>query len=65
MNFQGYVLARLAIALFTMFFVSLIVFIAMHTLPGGFEKILLGPIQTEAARAVITEQFGLDQPLPL
>lgn len=65
MKFVGYVAARLATALFTMFFVSLIVFIAMHALPGGFEKILLGPIQTEGARVVITEQFGLDLPLPL
>lgn len=65
MKFLGFVATRLAIAAFTMFTVSLVVFIAMHALPGGFEKILLGPIQTEGARAEITERFGLDQPLPL
>jgi len=65
MIFLAYAAARIAIALFTMFFVSLIVFIAMHALPGGFEKILLGPIQTAEVRAQVTEQFGLDQPLPL
>lgn len=65
MKFLGYAAARIGIALFTMFFVSLIVFIAMHALPGGFEQILLGPIQTAEVRAAVVEQFGLDQPLPL
>ena len=51
-------------ALLTMFGVSLIVFIAMRLLPGGFEMIILGPIQTEEARALITQRFGLDRPLP-
>jgi len=60
----GFILARVGTALLTMLIVSLVVFVAMHLLPGGFEKIVLGPIQTEAARAVITRQFGLDDPLP-
>tara|TARA_Y100000588_G_scaffold35282_1_gene33993 strand:+ start:3812 stop:4681 length:870 start_codon:yes stop_codon:yes gene_type:complete len=33
-------------------------------LPGGFETIILGPIQTEEAKAMITERFGLDRSLP-
>ena len=51
-------------ALLTMLGVSLTVFVAMRMLPGGFEMIILGPIQTEEARAVVTEQFGLDRSLP-
>lgn len=51
-------------ALLTMFGVSLIVFIAMRLLPGGFEMIILGPIQTEEARALVTQRFGLDRSLP-
>lgn len=59
-----HVTARVMPALLAMFGVSLIVFIAMRMLPGGFEMIILGPIQTEEARAVITERFGLDRSLP-
>ena len=36
----------------------------MRMLPGGFETIILGPIQTEEAKAMITERFGLDRSLP-
>ena len=56
--------ARVGTALLTMFGVSLILFVAMRLLPGGFEMIILGPIQTEEARALITQRFGLDRSLP-
>ena len=36
----------------------------MRMLPGGFETIILGPIQTEEVKAMITERFGLDRSLP-
>lgn len=65
MRFLGYIAARVGIALFTMFSVSLIVFIAMRLLPGGFEMIILGPIQTEEVRAALTAKFGLDRSLPV
>jgi len=64
MRILGYIAARMGIALFTMLAVSLIVFIAMRHLPGGFEMIVLGPIQTEAGRAAVIERFGLDRSLP-
>ncbi len=64
MAILAYIGARIGIGLFTMFAVSLIVFLAMHLLPGGFEQIILGPIQTEATRATISREFGLDAPLP-
>ena len=43
MAILAYIGARIGIGLFTMFAVSLIVFLAMHLLPGGFEQIILGP----------------------
>ena len=64
MRLLVHVAARLGQALLTMLGVSLIVFIAMRLLPGGFEMIILGPIQTEEARALITQRFGLDRSLP-
>ena len=64
MRLLAHVAARVGMALLTMFGVSLIVFIAMRLLPGGFEMIILGPIQTEEARALITQRFGLDRSLP-
>jgi peptide/nickel transport system permease protein len=65
MRLLGYISTRMGIAVFTMFTVSLIVFIAMRLLPGGFEMIILGPIQTEEVRALVTQRFGLDRPLPV
>ena len=59
-----HIAVRMGMALLTMLGVSLTVFVAMRMLPGGFEMIILGPIQTEEARAVVTEQFGLDRSLP-
>ena len=64
MRLLVHIAARVGMALLTMFGVSLIVFIAMRLLPGGFEMIILGPIQTEEARALITRRFGLDRSLP-
>ena len=64
MRLLVHVAARLGQALLTMLGVSLIVFIAMRLLPGGFEMIILGPIQTEEARALITQRFGLDRSYP-
>ncbi len=65
MKLFGYVVIRVGLALFTILCVSLVVFIAMRMLPGGFEMMILGPIQTEEARAIITTKFGLDRPLPV
>ena len=64
MKVLGFIIVRIGIALFTIFCISVIVFLAMRMLPGGFETIILGPIQTEEAKAMITERFGLDRSLP-
>ena len=64
MHLVVHVAARVVTALLAMFGVSLVVFVAMRMLPGGFEMIILGPIQTEEARSLVTERFGLDRSLP-
>lgn len=65
MKLFGFIISRVSFALFTILCVSLVVFVAMRMLPGGFEMMILGPIQNEAARAAITVKFGLDRPLPI
>jgi peptide/nickel transport system permease protein len=65
MRLALHIAGRIGLALLTMLAVSAVVFAALHGLPGGFEKIVLGPIQTENVRAALTERFGLDRPLPV
>jgi peptide/nickel transport system permease protein len=43
--------------------VSLLVFLALHFVPGGFEKLYLGAAGNEAAYAALREMVGLDRPL--
>lgn len=62
MQLALHVAGRIGLALLTMFTVATVVFVALHWLPGGFEKIVLGPMTTEAVRAELTQRFGLDQP---
>ncbi len=60
-----FLLPRLAIAATTLFGVSLLVFVALRLLPGGFADVLLGPFATPDARALIAAQYGLDQSVPV
>ncbi len=43
--------------------VSLLVFLGLRFIPGGYADIVLGPFVTPAARAAISERFGLDESL--
>ena len=58
-----WVLIRLGSALVTLFGVSVIVFVAIHRVPGGYEQILLGPFATPELRQVVAEKYGLDASL--
>ena len=60
-----FLVPRLAIAATTLFGVSLLVFLALRLLPGGFADVLLGPFATPDARALIAAQYGLDQSVPV
>ena len=57
-----YILKRLLSVFFTFIAVSLIVFIMMHSIPGGpFDPVDM-PL-SKAAKDTIMKQYGLDQPL--
>lgn len=58
--YLGSVLAR---ALGTLLVVSLLVFVAVHAVPGGFEQLYLGTSGTEASAAAVRQLLGLDRPL--
>lgn len=58
-----YFTPRIAAAIVTMLGVSVLVFLALRFIPGGYADILLGPFATPAARQTIAARYGLDQPL--
>ncbi len=58
-----YLLPRLAAMLVTLLGVSVLVFLSLRLIPGGYADILMGPFVTPDARAVISERYGLDQPI--
>lgn len=53
---------RLALGVFTMFVVSVIIFLAVELLPGDVVESILGQARTEAAVEAFREQLGLDRP---
>jgi peptide/nickel transport system permease protein len=63
MRLLAYLAPKVALALITMLGVSVLVFLALRLLPGGYADILLGPFATPEARKAIAERYGLDQPL--
>lgn len=48
-----------------MFGVSLLVFLSLRAIPGGYADILLGPFVTPAAREAISLRYGLDEPVAI
>ena len=60
---RRYVIRRLLQAVLLLFILSIGLFLMVHALPGGPERIFLSPHQTKAARDAIIHNFGLDQPL--
>lgn len=53
---------RLALGVFTMFIVSVIIFMAVELLPGDVVESLLGAARTEATVEAFRRQLGLEQP---
>ena len=58
-----FLVPRLLAALLTMLGVSLLVFVSLRLIPGGYAEVLLGPFATAEARALIGAKYGLDQPI--
>lgn len=60
---RRYVIRRMIQALFILFLLSIGLFLLIHAIPGGPEKVFLAPRQTEAARKALIHNYGLDRPL--
>jgi peptide/nickel transport system permease protein len=56
------VLQRLGLGLVTLFVVSVIIFVAILMLPGGFAEAILGQSATPETVAAFNKEIGLDQP---
>jgi peptide/nickel transport system permease protein len=61
MAFIAYVASRLGHAAITLLCVSILIFVALRALPGGFAEMMLGPLTTPEAKRFMTEQYGLDR----
>lgn len=57
------ILIRLGIGLFTLFVISILVFLAVSLLPGDIAQQILGQSATEETVAAFRRELGLDQPL--
>jgi peptide/nickel transport system permease protein len=58
-----YLAKRIALALVTLWILSLIVFFAGQVLPGDPGRAILGPLAAESSVRVLDHQLGVDQPL--
>lgn len=62
MRIFRFIAFRLGIALVTLLGVSVIVFMAVHFVPGSYEDVILGPFGTPETRAIVRAKYGLDRP---
>jgi peptide/nickel transport system permease protein len=60
-----YLLRRTATGVATLLVVTVVVFGAVHLMPGSYTDVVLGPFATAQERANVRTQYGLDQPLPV
>jgi peptide/nickel transport system permease protein len=60
-----FVAAKLLVGAGTLLVVSMLVFLAVHLIPGGYAQVVLGPFASAEAKAQVAAQYGLDQPIPL
>lgn len=61
----AYLIRRAVQALIVLFFVSLIVFLLLHLLPGGPARASLGVRANPASIKAFNAEYGLNQPLPI
>jgi peptide/nickel transport system permease protein len=60
-----YVLRRLASIVMVLVLISIIIFVAIHVLPGSAATLILGEYATPAAIKTLEQEMGLDRPLPV
>ncbi len=65
MNLRYYFLRRLLLIIPLLFGLSLLTFTVSRILPGDPVGLAAGPQATEAIKAALRRDFGLDQPLPI
>src|SRR5499426_2683550 len=58
-----YVLQRLASIVVVLVLISIIIFVAIHVLPGSAATLILGEYATPAALKTLEQETGLDRPL--
>jgi peptide/nickel transport system permease protein len=58
-----FLLRRFALAILTLFLLSIIVFFGTHVLPGDVGRRILGPFADARAVAQLNEELGTDRPL--
>jgi len=58
-----FILKRIALAVVTLWILSVIVFLAGQVLPGDPARAILGPLASKDAVAALDHQLGLDKPL--
>src|SRR5215813_9963201 len=58
-----YVLQRLASIVVVLVLISIIIFVAIHVLPGSAATLILGEYATPAALKTLEREMGLDRPL--
>ena len=60
-----YVLQRLGSIVVVLVLISIIIFVAIHVLPGSAATLILGEYATPEALRTLEREMGLDRPLPL
>jgi len=58
-----YILKRVLLAIPTLFFASILVFLLVHIAPGDPVRVMLGPVQDPALVEKLQQKLGLDLPL--
>ncbi|MFI5706428.1 ABC transporter permease [Kribbella sp. NPDC051620] len=60
-----YLVGRVATGLSTLLLVSVLVFLAIHLVPGGYADAVVSPTASEQLKQNVIEKYGLDSPLPV
>ncbi len=58
-----YIARRLILTIFILFSLSIVLFVAMHAIPGDIVEVMLGIEATPESVAALKKAFGLDKPI--
>jgi peptide/nickel transport system permease protein len=60
---RRYLIRRLIQSVVMLFVMSIVLFVLIHAMPGGPDKVLFNPKLPASVRLALRHQYGLDQPL--